>query len=145
MFRFLGGMRGEGRPERARYQRKELTMKAMIKDIEEREKTQGLNELAEMLEEAGFSLKPTEIFTQPGKKNGGVMLGLAIAGLLVSSIGTLLSLLAYYKEKHPHRRIDVSWKDTEISINDSLQKKLPNIVARFRTSSDVEEITIQIK
>ncbi len=120
-------------------------MKAIIRDGGEREKTHGLNQLAEMLEEAGFSVEQTDTYVLPGRKDGGVILGLAIAGLVVSSIGTLLGVLGYYKKRDPHRSVEISWKDIQISINDFSSKQIQHIEGRFRSMSDVEEIVIRIE
>ena len=68
-----------------------------------------LRHLAELIEaECGLSVQIEERKARRGVKDGGLVIGIAIASLGVASISAFLTALAYWKSRNPKYSISVS-------------------------------------
>lgn len=72
------------------------------------ETSYAFDELAAVLSDEGLSNRKEQSIPQAGRKDGGLTLVIALAGLGVSAIGTLITVLSYWKSTRPKYRISVS-------------------------------------
>jgi len=86
-------------------------MKARIRFVAEPSSRDSikLRELAEIIEsDCGLSVEIEKGNVEQGIKDGGLIIGIAIAGLAVTSIGTLFGVLSYWKSHNPQYSISVT-------------------------------------
>ena len=107
-----------------------------------------LNELAELIEdECDLSVK-IEKKVNPGKKDGGLAIGIAIASLALATIQTFISVLQFWQSKQPRYSVSITF-DNNITkktfvMNESSLKDIQAVVSQLQANSPVNYIEVQI-
>jgi hypothetical protein len=99
-----------------------------------------LKELLESLEGVDISVKPDIDQTKVGVKDGGLMIGLTIAALAVSAIGTLVSAISLWGSK---RNYSITFKTGEATFGaNNLSAKetlaIAQVIKDKAVASDIE-------
>lgn len=95
-----------------------------------------LGSIADDLRSAGIR---STVTTGPGlsrAKDGGIALALSIAGLTVSSLGTLLSILSFVKSRYPSLVVQARSADLEVEIEVFTPRKLKDTVQVIVANGD---------
>lgn len=75
-----------------------------------------LNSLADELDAAGLDAERSKTTVQ-GAKDGGLTLGIALAGLALSAIGTAIQVLDHWAKKHPDVSVTLKTQQADINIS----------------------------
>ena len=102
-----------------------------------------LNELRDSLNESSIYAESEIETTQSGVKDGGLTLGLAIAGLALSAIGTLVSAISLWGSK---RNYSISLKsgDTTFAANNLSAKEARTIAEAIKDEVVASDIKILV-
>ena len=102
-----------------------------------------LNELRESLSEAGISAEPETGATTTGVKDGGLTLGLTIAGLAVSAFGGFVSAISLWGSK---RNYSITFKsgDTTFAANNLTAKETRAIAKALKDRAVAADIQVLI-
>jgi hypothetical protein len=102
-----------------------------------------LVELQESLDDAGVVAERTVAPSAAGSKDGGLTLGLAIAGLAVSAIGTLISAITLWGSK---KNYSVAFKtgDATFSANSLSPKEALAVAAAIKDKAVAADIRILV-
>lgn len=75
-------------------------------------------------------------------KDGGLAIGISIVSVMISAISTLISVLSFWKMRHPKYSITISSGDKTYSIENIPSDKFQDLVTEFETGikSDVNVI-----
>lgn len=104
-----------------------------------------LQELKNLLEkELGKTVTDVVAPPQSGIKDGGVLLGLTIAGLAFTAIGTLIQVLSYWQSQKPKYMITMKRDDITIQISDLSQEEMEQRIAEFEEKNASSDILCEI-
>jgi hypothetical protein len=81
---------------------------------------------------------------QAGAKDGGLLIGIAIAGLAVDSICALFSILSYWCSSRANYTVDVSRGRYKVTFGNLSQKGLQEIVRQFEACNGSSDIKVRI-
>jgi len=121
-----------------------IAFDSMITDITEQDSLQ-LIQLAEKLEEeCNVKVQTEYIGGELRTKNGGIAIGLAIATLGVTVIGTLIQVLSYWKSLNPKYSITFKSGNITFLIDNISGKELRNLVSKLEDENSSSEINVLI-
>ena len=105
--------------------------------------SQQLNELTEALRRSDFVVRSLTAPKGPGVKSAGLTLGLSIASLAISAVGTLISVISVWGSK---RNYTLTFKsgDTTISANSLNPKEAIAIASALRDKIAAAHIRILV-
>lgn len=92
--------------------------------------------------DCGVSVEREQTPGEIGQKDGGLTIALAIAGLALSGVSTLIATLSYWKSKIPKCSISVTRGETTLSIDNLSPKKVERLISDQSVNPD--EILIDI-
>ena len=107
-----------------------------------------LKQLAQLIEEeCDLSVQIKKQEAQPGIKDGGLVIGLMIAGLAFTAIQTLISALQYWESKQNKHSLSITTFDNQVkkrtlSINSSSDVQV--IVSQLQNESTIDYVEIKI-
>lgn len=95
-----------------------------------------LEQLAKLIEEdCDLQVKREKADSGQGIKDGGVTIGLTVAGLVISAIGTFIAALAYWKSQQPKYSLTVRIDNKILSIDNLPQEKVQEAIAELNSAS----------
>lgn len=109
-----------------------------------------LKQLAQLIEEeCDLSVQIKKQEAQPGIKDGGLVIGLMIAGLAFTAIQTLISALQYWESKQNKHSLSITTFDNQVkkrtlSINSSSSQDVQVIVSQLQNESTIDYMKIEI-
>lgn len=109
-----------------------------------------LKQLAQLIEEeCDLSVQIKKQEAQPGIKDGGLVIGLMIAGLAFTAIQTLISALQYWESKQNKQSLSITTFDNQVkkrtlSINSSSSQDVQVIVSQLQNESTIDYMKIEI-
>ncbi len=108
-------------------------------------------ELADLIrEECDFSVKVEKEEDQPGVRDGGLAIGIAIASLTLAAIQTLISVLQYWESKQPKYSLSMTFRSSahqETLLIESLSaQEIQEVISQLQSRSypEYEYIEVQI-
>lgn len=108
------------------------------------ETSYALDELAAVLSEEGLSNRRERSDSQAGRKDGGLTLAIALAGLGVSAIGTLVSVLSYWRSTRPKYKISVSRGSVTIDVENLNAAQISDVTARLMAVGQSDGTLVEI-
>lgn len=101
--------------------------------------------LADLIEkECDIPVKRIKDAPQQGRKDGGLTIGLTVAGLILTGIGTLVTALSYWKSQQPKCSISITRGNVTIVIDNIPPDQLRSEVALLEEESSSSEIKVLI-
>ena len=79
-----------------------------------------------------------------GVRDGGLVIGIAIATLAVSSIGTLFTVLSYWSATRPTYTVTLSSGRTKVTFGNLGPNGIQEIIRNFRASPNVSDMKVGI-
>lgn len=108
------------------------------------EDSYALDELAEALAQDGLTNQLEKSPTRRGRKDGGLTIAIALAGLALSAVGTLVSVLSYWKSTRPKYNVSISRGEVTIAIENSTPKQVQETIAKLTKSQAQTNTIVQI-
>lgn len=108
-----------------------------------------LQELANLIkDECDLSLEVEKKESKPGIKDGGLVIGIAIASLTLALIQTLIQVLQYWESQQETYSISITFKNlisskTIVLKNQSL-KDINSIIEQLSTQSQINKVEVKI-
>ena len=104
-----------------------------------------LNQLANLVEkDCDLPVQMNKKDLQKGVKDGGLTIGLAIASLGLSAIGTLISVLSYWRSQQPKYSITVTRGDAQFVIDNMNQKQLQSVISQLEVKHSSASISVLV-
>jgi hypothetical protein len=105
-----------------------------------------LEELEQRVEEdCGITLIPEKQTSPSGTKDGGLTIGLAIAGLALTGIQTFIAALQYWQSQKSNYKILIRCGNEIYSFDNARKEDIAKIVQAIRyLPNDAEEIEVEI-
>jgi hypothetical protein len=103
-----------------------------------------LDELFDAFVEEGVSARKQKTQAEPGKKDGGLTIGLAITGLVLSGIGSVVSILNYWQSTRPKYKVTVVRGETTVQVENLSPAQLPDAIKPLTATGDVQKTQILI-
>ena len=108
-----------------------------------------LKQLAQLIEEeCDLSVKIKKQEAQPGIKDGGFAIGLAIASLALATIQTLISTLQYWESKQNKYSLSITFENQvskkTLSIESSSLKDIQTVISQLQNESAIDYVEIEI-
>lgn len=102
-----------------------------------------LNELRDSLQESGINAKPSIGKAMEGSKDAGITIGLAIAGIALTAIGTLISAIALWGTK---RNYSITFKvgDSTFSANNLSASEARAITMAIKDKTLASDIQVLV-
>lgn len=105
-----------------------------------------LDELAEDLFRSDIGHEVEKSATRHGRKDGGLSLAIAIGGLAISAIGTLISVLSHWQKMRPSYRLTVTRGSVSITIeNPTLEQRRTAASLLQQVEDEDTDIAVQIE
>lgn len=79
-----------------------------------------------------------------GVRDGGLVIGIAIATLAVSSIGTLFTVLSYWNSNRPTYTVTLSSGRIKVTFGNLGPKGIQEIIRKFKASPNVSDTKVRI-
>ena len=109
------------------------------------EKSYHLINLADIIEEeCDLPVKRNKDAPQPGRKDGGLTIGLTVAGLVLTGIGTLVTALSYWKSQQPKCSISITRGNVTLVIDNIPPDQLRSEIAKLEGENSSSEIKVLI-
>ncbi len=102
-----------------------------------------LTELANDLIEAGLSVEPATV-TVPGRKDGGLTIGISLASLALSGISTLVGALAYWKSTRPKYSVTIKQGDTTFQVTNLDQAEILDVTEKLTKGSAAQPVFVDV-
>lgn len=114
-----------------------------FQEIPDIETSLALNELRDSLQESGINVEPSFGKAMEGSKDGGITLGLAIAGVTLTAIGTLISAIALWGSK---RNYSITFKtgDSTFSANNLSASEARTIAEAIKDKALASDLQILV-
>jgi len=97
--------------------------------------SQNLIELANLVEnDCDINVQLEKDLKAKGVKDGGLTIGLTILGLSISAIGTLISVLSYWKNKNPKYSLSITHNNCSFSISEMDSNQLEKLILDMKQS-----------
>ncbi|RWX48368.1 hypothetical protein VT98_11623 [Candidatus Electrothrix communis] len=109
------------------------------------ERSSHLIKLADLIEvECDLSVKRNKSAPQQGEKDGGLTIGLTVAGLVLTGIGTLIAALSYWKSQQPKCSISITRGNVTVVIENIPPDQLRSEVAKLEKEESSSEIKVLV-
>jgi hypothetical protein len=80
----------------------------------------------------------------PGDKDPGLIIALTIANVALTAIGTMISVLAFWKSQEPECSVSVSCGNRTYTVDKLTPDELKKMVATIEQCTDVQEIGVKV-
>ncbi len=101
--------------------------------------------LADIIEkECDLPVQRNKNAPQQGVMDGGVTIGLTVAGVVLTGIGTLVAALSYWKSQQPKCSISITRGNVTIVIDNISPDQLRSEVAKLEKEESSSEIQVLI-
>ena len=105
-----------------------------------------LDELAEDLFRSDIGHEVEKSATRHGRKDGGLSLAIAIGGLAISAIGTLISALTFWQKSRPAYKLNITRGPVTFAIENPTPEQIRTVTSRLQDVEDEDaEIAVQIQ
>lgn len=109
------------------------------------EDSYNLGELANLIQQdCDLPVKLKKADSEGGVKDGGLIIGLTVIGLVLSAIGTLVSVLSYWKSQQPKYSLTISYGGKTLSIENMSSEQIKNEFTKLQAESTNSQIEIKI-
>lgn len=81
---------------------------------------------------------------QQGERNEGLVVGIAIANLALTSISTLIGILAFWQSSQPKYSVSITKGNTTYQVDNISERKLDEIIDKLNAQAEVSETQILI-
>jgi hypothetical protein len=102
-----------------------------------------LNDLASELQNADLSVE-TASAEVPGVKDGGLTIAIALTGLVLSSISTLVTVLSYWNSKKPKYAVTLKSQGTTFNLTSLDKNEIRNVVQKIKAGDSPGDIVVQV-
>lgn len=114
------------------------------------EDSYNLQQLANLIEEeCDLSVNIEKADAQPGVRDGGLAIGLAIASLALTAIQTLISVLQYWESKQPKYSLSVTFHSPTnkktLLLESSSEKEIQAAMSQLQSQSSPEYVDVEVK
>ena len=82
--------------------------------------------------------------SKAGEKDFGLTVGLAIAGLAVSTLGTFFSVLGYFRKARSGYSLEVHCGQVHENLDSASEARIEEIVVKITEAQEVSEISVHI-
>ncbi|NEQ80747.1 MAG: hypothetical protein F6K26_10975 [Moorea sp. SIO2I5] len=108
-----------------------------------------LKKLANIIqEECDLPVKVEKKEAEPGVRDGGLAMGIAIASLTLAAIQTLFSVLQYWESKQPKYSLSISFENQIIRktllIESSSAEEIKTVISNLQAESSIDYIEVQV-
>ena len=103
-----------------------------------------LEELADELRKADIAVEPERAEPMTGVRDGGLTIGLAIAGLAVSTLGTLVGVISYWRSTRPGYSVSITRGDTTVTVENLSESQIRDVIVRLQQEQLPEAILVRI-
>ncbi|XOF34481.1 MAG: hypothetical protein ACL93V_04080 [Candidatus Electrothrix sp. YB6] len=101
-----------------------------------------LNSLAEFIEqEADIPVQLEKGEPQKGSKTD-LTIALSIAGLALSAVATLVSVLSYWKSQQPNYSVSIKCGNTTIQLNNVSSDELQAVIKKLEEQNHSSDLTV---
>ena len=100
-----------------------------------------LDEVATSLGSERIDINVTKLRV-PGVKDGGLTIGIALAGLALTGIGTLVSVLSYWKSSKPQYVVKINAGDTTYTVKSTDPKDILSLSNALQDESSLINVEI---
>jgi len=80
----------------------------------------------------------------PSVKDGGLTIALTIANLAITAVGTLISVLSYWRSRNPKYSITLKRDRYTCTIDNLEPQKIEEVIAHLERQDDSTDIEVQI-
>ena len=95
-----------------------------------------LDELSDALTEDGIANQKIKQPVQAGQKDGGLTMGIAITGAVLSSISTVIAVLNFWLSTRPKYKITVTRGNASIELQNPTREELQNAIGLITSGAD---------
>ncbi len=103
-----------------------------------------IQQLMEAFADADMVVKPKRAEVKPRQKDSGLMIGLTIAGLVLSALGTVVSVLSAWSSMRDNYSVSITRGDVTVEVSGLSAKGLQESVKRLRASKGASRLAVQI-
>ena len=94
-----------------------------------------LKDLRDRLVRGGVPVQTTNAEPEPGTRDGGLIIGLTLAGLGLGLIQTVVSIMQYWKKENKYL-INIEIKNETLNITDITAESVPEIASQIATKGE---------
>jgi len=103
-----------------------------------------IQQLMAAFADADMRVQPKQKETKPGHKDSGLMIGLTIAGLVLSAIGTVASVLSTWSSIRDNYSVSIARGDLTVKIDGLSANALHEAVKQLRVSKGAPRLVVRI-
>ncbi|MCA9298248.1 MAG: hypothetical protein KDA28_04230, partial [Phycisphaerales bacterium] len=103
-----------------------------------------LGALASDLREADLAPDTSTLGGVPGVKDGGLTIGIALGGLALSGVSTLIGVLAHWRSTRPRFTVTLKADDMTYTVTGDDKDEILGIASAMRAHASSSRLTVNI-
>jgi hypothetical protein len=103
-----------------------------------------LAELAAEMRLAGISVAEVKSPSQPGTKDGGLVIALAAGGLTVALVRTGIAIVAYWQSSRPKFSLSLTQDGVGVTVGNLSAKQLEELSPKLELDPHAKELIVKV-